>query len=56
MERLHYRSTSLVDIQAELRQADLLAEAQRFHTPTPGASRPRLSIFGLQVFRRRSRR
>jgi hypothetical protein len=29
MERLRYRSTSTIDLMAELRQRDLLAEARR---------------------------
>jgi hypothetical protein len=37
MERLRYRSTSLVDLQAEVRQRELLAEAQRRHQPRPTA-------------------
>ena len=30
MERLHYRSTSLIDIQAELHQQELLRDSRGF--------------------------
>lgn len=52
MERLYYRSTSLTDLQAELRQRELLAAA----TPKRPASLapPRVRGFlGLPLFRRR---
>jgi hypothetical protein len=35
MERLRYRSTSLAHLQAEMRQRDFLAEADRPHLPRP---------------------
>ena len=33
MERLRYRSTSLVDLQAEMRQREFIAEADRPRLP-----------------------
>lgn len=51
MERLRYRSTSLADLQAELRERDLLAEAERARRAP--ASRQRRTIFGLPIRRRR---
>ncbi|MGH2428410.1 MAG: hypothetical protein ACRDGV_05920 [Candidatus Limnocylindria bacterium] len=35
MERLVYRSTSLIDLQAELHRQDLLEEARRRHVHAP---------------------
>lgn len=55
MERLHYRSTSLIDLQAELRHADLLAEASRPRVP-PATVRPHRRLFGFRILRRRARR
>jgi hypothetical protein len=53
MERLHYRSTSLVDIQAELHERELLAEARvrgRARSPRPPTRGAR---FGLSILGRR---
>lgn len=52
MERLHFRSTSLVDIQAELHERELLADARRA-TSTRVPRRPRVTRFGLSQLRRR---
>jgi len=51
MERLHFRSTSLLDLQAELHQRELLREAsasRRVPPPNPAVRKARfeLSIFG----------
>jgi hypothetical protein len=47
MERLRYRSTSLVDIQAELRQQELLAEAERARSPRTDRPRRHTILLGL---------
>lgn len=55
MERLFYRSTSLIALQAEMRQRDLLRDAElpRFtRRPERGRSLP----FGLSLLRRHSSR
>jgi hypothetical protein len=53
VERLHYRSTSLTDIQAELHQEDLLREARgRSEDRLP--RRVRGLPFGLRLLRRRT--
>jgi hypothetical protein len=54
MERLHFRSTSLVDIQAELRERDLLQEAHarrraRLPHPMSRTSWPGLIILGRRI-------
>jgi len=56
MERLHFRSTSLVDIQAELRQRDLLREAdarRRAARPHPLAEAgwAGLTFLGMRLLR-----
>jgi hypothetical protein len=51
MERLHYRSTSVLDIQAELRQSELLRDA-RAARPIEMRRRRRSLPFGLRVLRR----
>lgn len=52
MERLRFRSTSIVDIQAELRERALLAEVERRRLdPAPRASRP--SVLRMLFGRRR---
>jgi hypothetical protein len=53
MERLHYRSTSLVDIQAELHQQELLRDAQASR-PIETRRRRRSLLFGLRVLGRLS--
>jgi len=52
VERRHFRSTSLVDIQAELHKRELLSDVRRA-TPVRGTRRPRASSFGLSQLRRR---
>lgn len=51
MERLHYRSTSLVDILAELRQQELLRDS-RATRPIEPRPRSRSLPFGLRVLAR----
>ena len=51
MERLHYRSTSLVDIQAELHQQELLRDA-RATRPIELRQRRRALPFGLRLLGR----
>ena len=53
MERLHYRSTSLLDIQAELRQSELLRDA-RASRPIETRRRRRSLPFGLRLLGRLS--
>jgi hypothetical protein len=53
MERLRFRSTSLVDLQAELRQADLLREVGHFDPDRRPKPRRRGLPFGLTVLVRR---
>jgi hypothetical protein len=53
MERLRYRSTSLVDLQAEMRQREFLAEAERRHQPRPTARRR--TFLGIPMPGRRPR-
>ena len=53
MERIHFRSTSLLDIQAELRERDLLREADaRKRAPQPHPL-GRTGSFGLSLMARR---
>jgi hypothetical protein len=51
MERLHYRSTSLVEIQAELHREELLRDA-RAARPMEMRRRRRSLPFGLRVLGR----
>lgn len=53
MERLRYRSTSLVDLQAEMRQRDYLAEAERSRLPRRTGRRR--TFLGLPIPGRRPR-
>ena len=53
MERLRYRSTSLVDLQAEMRQREFLAEADRPRLPRLTARRQ--TFLGLPIPGRRPR-
>lgn len=53
MERLRFRSTSLVDLQAELRERDLLASTERPNR-SPVSRRRRL-VLGLPAAWRRDR-
>ena len=52
MERLHFRSTSMVDLQAEMHERDLLREAQAADDRAP-APRRRSTRMGLTLLRRR---
>ena len=47
MERLRYRSTSLADLQAEMRQREFLAEANRPRLPRPTGRRR--TFLGLPI-------
>jgi hypothetical protein len=53
MERLRYRSTSLVDLQAEMRQRELLVEADRPRLPR--RTERRRTFLGLPIPGRRPR-
>ena len=55
MERLRYRSTSLVDLMAELHQRDLLDEARRRGEEWRAPVRRRARPFGLRIFGSRPR-
>ena len=52
MERMSFRSTSIVDLQAELHERDLLREARRPALPRP-RQRTRGIRFGLTLLGRR---
>jgi len=56
MERLRYRSTSLVDLMAELHERDLQAEARRLANARRAPVRTRARRFGLRIFGARSQR
>lgn len=53
MERLRFRSTSVTDLQAELRERELLATVDRAHRNP--VRRNRRVVFGLAVAWRRPR-
>ncbi|HUF07009.1 MAG TPA: hypothetical protein VMP86_06435 [Candidatus Binatia bacterium] len=53
MERLRYRSTSLVDLQAEMRQREFLSEADRPRLPRRTSRRR--TFLGLPIPGRRPR-
>jgi hypothetical protein len=53
MERLHFRSTSLIDIQAELRERDLLREARARRRARSDHPIERTGTFGLSILGRR---
>ena len=55
MERLRFRSTSAIDLMAELHQRDLLDEARRLDVQESAPVRRRARPFGLRIFGRRSR-
>lgn len=55
MERLRFRSTSSIDLMAELHQRDLLDEARRLSEQERAPVRRRARPFGLRIFGRRSR-
>jgi hypothetical protein len=52
MERLHFRSTSMVDLQAELHERELMREARAAHDRAPSTWR-RSAPMGLTLLRRR---
>ena len=52
MERLHFRSTSMVDLQAEMHERELLREARAAHDRA-AAPRRRATPMGLTLLRRR---
>ena len=54
MERQNYRATSLAHLLAEIRQRELLAEADRARQPRPATRRR--TLLGLPIPGRRSRR
>jgi len=54
MERLRYRSTSISDLQGELRERDLLAATEHRHRAP--VRRPRRTLFGLSIGWRRMNR
>ena len=56
MERLRYRSTSAVDLMAELHQDELLADARRIGEQRLAPSRWRAIPSGLRLFGRRQRK
>jgi hypothetical protein len=53
MERIQYRGTSLAHMLAEIRQRELLAEAERMRQPRPATRRR--TFLGLPIPGRRSR-
>ena len=53
MERLHFRATSLVDIQAELHERDLLRDAQVRHRAARPHPLTRAGWAGLSILGRR---
>jgi hypothetical protein len=53
MERLRFRSTSTIDLMAELHQADLLAEARRIDVERGAPRRRRAVPLGVRLFLRR---
>ena len=50
MERLRYRSTSALDLMAELHQRELLDEARRVGERRRAPRRLRAIPFGLRIF------
>jgi hypothetical protein len=55
MERLRFRSTSSIDLMAELHQRDLLDEALRRGEERRAPVRRRARPFGLRIFGSRPR-
>jgi hypothetical protein len=53
MERLRFRSTSAIELMAELHQADLHAEARRLDASRRVPVRHRASSLALRLLRRR---
>jgi hypothetical protein len=56
MERQRFRSTSMIDLMADLHQRDLLDEARRLGDELRVPKRRRAGPFGLQIFGRRPRK
>ncbi len=56
MERLRFRSTSLVDLMAELHERDLQAEVRLLAAARRVPIRTRARRFGLRLFGRTSQR
>ncbi len=56
MERMRYRSTSMVDLMAELHQRDLLDQARRLANERRAPARSRAGRFGLRIFGSRPRK
>jgi hypothetical protein len=56
MERFHYRATSLVHLQAEMRQRELIAAAERPRVARMPERRHRSRLFDLLPFGRRPHR
>jgi hypothetical protein len=54
MERLHFRSTSIADLQAELRERDLLREAEARRRSARPHPLGRTGWHGLSVLGRRA--
>lgn len=54
MARLRFRSTSLVDLQAELHEADLLRDVGRTRVDSRPRPRRRAVRFGLRLIGRRT--
>ncbi len=54
MERMTYRSTSLMQLLAEIHQQELLAEAESLRQPRPAS--PRRTFLGLPLPARRPHR
>lgn len=59
MERLRFRSTSMIDLMAELHEAELRAEVRRLElgrgAPVRHRARARARAFGLRLLGRRTR-
>ena len=53
VERLHYRATSLIDLQAELHERSLLEDASRVARRPVRPPRRRADPLGLSLLRRR---
>ena len=55
MERLRFRSTSMIDLMAELHEAELRAEVRRLELARGAPVRHRARAFGLRRLARRTR-
>ncbi len=56
MERMRYRSTSMVDLMAELHERDLQDQARRLANERRLPVRTRAGRFGLRIFGSRPRK